>query len=327
MVKVHVVTNVFTESSGWKLDEEYAAAIRAVSDRVTVTVAGTTSELLEALSSAEVVFGRAPTSEERRSATHLRWVQLASAGANNVLTPDFLQTEIILTTAAGVHPIQISEHVFAMMLMFARRMHEYRAAQAESRWTKEPVGRMDELFEKTLGIVGLGSIGREVARKAKAFGMHVVATRRHLDQTAAPDVDELLSREQLHQLLEVSDYVVLSVPLTKETRHLIGPRELRTMKPTAFLINIARGAVVDEAALCDALNEGTVAGAGLDTFDVEPLPEDSPLWRMPNVIITPHTAGTTPRYWERATHLFCENLARYLEGKPLRNVVSRELGY
>lgn len=325
MAKVQVVTNVFTESSGWKLDEEYAERIRAVSDRVALTVAGTAAELLEALPEAEVVFGRAPTSEE--ATRRLRWVQLAAAGANNVLTPEFLKTDIILTTAAGVHPIQISEHVFAMMLMFARRMHEYLAAQAEARWTKDPVGRMDELYEKTVGIVGLGHIGREVAHKAKAFGMRVLATRRNLDQAAPADVDDLLPSEQLHELLRASDYVVLAVPLTRETVGLIGERELKLMKPTAFLVNIARGAVIDQAALIEALSEGRIAGAGLDTFEVEPLPEDSPLWQMPNVIITPHTAGTTPRYWERATDLFCDNLGRYLAGKPLRNVVSRERGY
>jgi phosphoglycerate dehydrogenase-like enzyme len=325
--KLRVVSNVFNEQSGWALDEANAESIRAVSDRVALTVARSKDELIAALAKAEVTFGRAATPEECEAATQLRWMQLASAGAGSVLTPEFTATDIILTTASGVHPIQISEHVLAMMLMFARRMHEYLRAQMDAQWLKAPVDRMDELYEKTLGIVGLGHIGREVARKAKVFGMRVLATRRNVDKAAAPDVDELLPVDQLDDLLKRSDYIVLAVPLTAETAKLIGERELALMKPSAILINIGRGPVVDELALVDALHQEKIGGAGLDTFETEPLPEDSPLWRMPNVIITPHTAGTTPRYWQRATALFCDNLARYLDGKPLRNVVSREAGY
>ena len=327
MAKVRVVSNVFSEQSGWVLPEACAASIRAVDARVVLTVARSKSELAGALPAAEVVFGSAPASEERELATSLRWIQLASAGASSVLTPEFVRTDIVLTTASGVHPIQMSEHAFAMMLMFARRMHEYLAAQADAQWAKEPVERSDELYERTVGIVGLGHVGREIARKAKAFGMQVLATRRTVDKSAAPDVDEMVKPEALHELLKRSDYVVLAVPLTAETSKIIGASELAVMKPTAFLVNIARGGVVDEGALVDALRQGRIAGAGLDTFETEPLPEESPLWRLPNVIVTPHTAGSTPRYWERATALFCDNLARYLEGKTLRNVVCRDRGY
>jgi len=326
--KINVVTDVFSEGTSWVLPDKYAEAIRAVSERVVLTVAQSRGELQEALPEAEVVFGRAPAGDELPLARRLRWVQLASAGANSILTPDFLRRDITLTTASGVHPIQVSEHIFALLLAFARRMHEYLAAQADARWDKDPVERTDELFEKTLGIVGLGHIGREVARKAKVFGMYVLATRRQAQEhAAAPDVDELLPPGRLPELLERSDYLVLCVPQTAETTGLIGRRELALMKPSAVLVNIARGPIVDEAALVEALREGKLAGAGLDTFEQEPLPPDSPLWRLPNVIITPHTAGSSPRYWERATALFCDNLDRYVHGKPLRNVVSRELGY
>ncbi len=328
MAKIRTATNIFSERSGWVLPEAYAEQIRAVDERVSLATPRTKNELLDELPEVEVLFGRPLNQDELAEAGELRWIQLASAGANSVLTPEFLRSDVILTTAAGVHPIQISEHVFAMMLMFARRMHEYQTAQADARWDRDVAGRIGELYEKTLGIVGLGHIGREIARKAKAFGMRVAATRHHVDKkVAAPDVDELFKPAQLGQLLQRSDYVVLAVPLTPQTAGLIGAEELEAMKPSAVIINIARGAVVDEGALVDALHQEKIAGAGLDTFATEPLPEDSPLWRMPNVIITPHTAGATPRYWERATGLFCENLRRYLDGKKLRNVVSRERGY
>jgi len=327
MAKVHVLTNIFSEGAGWVLPDACAGSIRAVDERVALTVARSKAEVAQAMAEAEVLFGSPPSPDELKTAAGLRWIQLSSAGSGSVLTPEFVRSDIVLTTASGVHPIQISEHVLAMMLMFARRMHEYQAAQAAARWDRAVAERMDELYEKTLGIVGLGHIGREIARKAKVFGMQVIAMRRHPDQAAAPDVDELVKPDQLGEMLKRSDYLVLAVPLTAETAKMIGDRELAMMKPTAVLINIARGGVVDELALVDALHQGRIGGAGLDTFATEPLPEESPLWRMPNVIITPHTAGTSPRYWERATALFCENLARYLEGKPLRNVVSREDGY
>ncbi len=327
MAKVNVLTNVFTETTGWVLPEKCAREIADVDSRVKLTVARGRDEFQKALPKAEVIFGRPPVGDDLKEAADLKWVQLASAGANTFLTTEFAETEIVMTTTAGASRIQISEHVFALMLMFARRMHEYQEAQAAGRWDKSAAERIGELYEKTLGIVGLGNIGREVARKAKVFGMHVVATKRVIDKAAVPDVDELLPVDQLDEVLKQSDYLVLAMPLTPRTTGMIGTRELGLMKPTAVLINVGRGPVVDEEALSIALHDGSIAGAGLDTFATEPLPAESPLWRMPNVIITPHTAGATPRYWQRATALFCENLARYLQDKPLRNVVSRERGY
>jgi phosphoglycerate dehydrogenase-like enzyme len=184
------------------------------------------------------------------------------------------------------------------------------------------------LRSKTVGIVGLGHIGREVARLAKAFGMRVVATRRSARQSQrARYVDRLFAPDQLLQLLSESDFVVLTLPLTKETHKIIGEAELRSMKPTAYLINVARGQVVDEEALARVLEEHRIAGAGLDVFTREPLPADSRLWKLPNVIISPHIAGYMENYSEQATAVFCENLRRYLGGKRLINVVGKERGY
>jgi phosphoglycerate dehydrogenase-like enzyme len=184
------------------------------------------------------------------------------------------------------------------------------------------------LYSKTVGIVGLGSIGREVARLAKAFGMRVIATRRSVRQPKHTRyVDMLFPPDQLLQLLSDSDFVVLAVPLTSETYRFIGEAQLRSMKSTAYLINIARGNVIDEDILIRALEEHWIAGAGLDVFAIEPLPANSRLWELPNVILSPHVAGAMENYVERATEVFCENLTRYLKGRRLINVVDKERGY
>jgi phosphoglycerate dehydrogenase-like enzyme len=211
------------------------------------------------------------------------------------------------------------------MLMFAKGAPGFLRAQARHEWLRY---MPKELLGATVGIVGMGHIGEEVARLAKAFGCRIVATRRSV-QAATRDAlaDELLPASELHRLLEVSDYVVLAVPLTPETHGMIGGAELRAMKPDAVLVNIARGAVVDEPALVEALRERLIAGAALDVFEREPLPEDSPLWELDNVIISPHISGGTEIYNQRAVDIFADNLRRYLAGEPLRNVVDPARGY
>ena len=325
MNPLNVVTAVF--GTEWILPPEHADMIRAVDPRIKLAVPSNQAELLAALPSAEVIFGRWLAADELRQAPNLRWLQLASAGADSALAAGAAQSAVTLTTAAGIHAIQISEHVLAMMLMFARRMHDCLENQRHSRWARGQAAQLDEIHGKTIGIIGLGAIGAEIARKAKAFNMTVLASKRTVTSAALPDIDELVHPDRLDDLLKRSDYVVLAVPLTPATTNLIASRQLALMKPSAILINIARGAVVDEPALIDALREKRIAGAGLDTFATEPLPKESPLWLMPNVIITPHTAGASPRYWHRATTLFCENLRRYLDQKPLRNTVNPTRGY
>jgi len=183
-----------------------------------------------------------------------------------------------------------------------------------------------ELCGKTLGIVGLGGIGSEVAKRAKAFGMRVIATRRRPDRRSE-FADEVRGADELGWLLGESDFVAVCSALTHETRHLIGAEELKRMKATAYLINIGRGGLVDEGALVAALRGGEIAGAGLDVFEREPLPSESPLWEMPNVMITPHDAGSSPRSHERLMEVFLENLRRYVAGEPLLNVVDKRAGY
>lgn len=278
------------------------------------------------LAQAEVIFGYIPPSNTIARAPMLKWIQCMVAGADNILTDDIVKSSVILTNASGVHVAQVSEVALEFMLMLAKRAPLYFKMQQEKQWKyREPAMT---LYSKTVGIVGLGNIGRGVAKRAKAFGMRVIATRRTAKQGArAIYVDKMITREHLSELLEESDFVVLILPRTPETRKYIGEKELRAMKKTAYLINVGRGYTLDEDALVRALEEHWIAGAGLDAFATEPLPPESKLWTAPNLIISPHIGGMHEKYDQLVTELFCDNLKRYLGGKKLRNVVSRKLGY
>jgi len=261
----------------------------------------------------------------------LKWIQAWGAGVDNILVPEVVKGPVIVTNAGGVHPIPISEHVLGLMLCQCRKLHLFIKNQAERKWERfessSSVEQIEELSGKTVGIVGLGRIGTEIAKKAKCFGMRVVATKRNPSKTASKSVDKLLSPADLSRLYAESDFVVLSLPLTKETEGMIGESQFKSMKRTAYFINVSRGKIVQENKLVEAIKEGWIAGAGLDTFETEPLPKESPLWGFKNVIITPHVAGLTPFYMERLTIMFCENLARFLHKQPLVNVVDKNLGY
>ena len=257
-------------------------------------------------------------------APRLKWIQLTSAGADRLLDSGFIEGGVTVTTVSGLHATPIGEYVLAQMLMFAKGASKFIRAQQKHEWVRY---MPQELLGKTVGIVGMGHIGEEVARLAKAFGCRVIATRRSVTEPRAGGyADELLPSKDLERLLGASDYVVLCVPLTSETRGMIGEPQLRSMKQTAVLINIARGGVIVEADLVRALREGRIAGAGLDVFEREPLPEDSPLWDLDNVILSPHISGGTEIYNERAVGIFVDNLRRHLAGEALRTVVDPARG-
>jgi phosphoglycerate dehydrogenase-like enzyme len=267
-------------------------------------------------------------------APRLGWVALSSAGAEHVLAQPWASARNapIITTANGVHAVSISEHVFSGMLLWARHWPEMLELQRERRWpaggfySNELIGR--ELDGATLLVVGLGAIGRRVAQLGRAFGMRTLATRRSAASGASdPDVDALYPLDQLDEAVAQADYIVLAVPSTPETQGMINAERLAHVRPGALLVNIARGAVVDEPALLAALREGRLGGAVLDVVAQEPLPPDSPLWTAPNVVISPHVSGRSVRYSERLTDLMLDNIARYRDGRPLRNVVDVARGY
>lgn len=275
-------------------------------------------------------------------APSLKWVQLHSAGTNQLTGHPILKSDIRITTSSGIHAVPIGEFSIALMLALARHVQRMVRMQDSGQWAKDR-WRMflsEEMRGRTLGIIGYGSIGRETARIAKqGLGMRIVALSRsgnradrgyHEPGVGDPEgelPDVWLGHHQLDDLLGQSDFVLVATPLTEETRHLIGERELQMMKPSAFIINIARGEIIDEDALVQALRENRIAGAGLDVFEPEPLPASSELWKLENAIIAPHVSAATPHYDDRAVELFAENLRRYLRGDPLLNLVNKETGY
>ncbi|HHY38115.1 MAG TPA: D-2-hydroxyacid dehydrogenase [Clostridia bacterium] len=319
MEKVTVITT-------HDLDERLINKIRSVDPRIDLIVAADRQGVKDVIESADILFGARVTREALRRAKRLKWIQTSSAGIERILFPELVESDIILTNARGMHASTVAEHVMAFALVFARNLHIYLRNQASGIWDRAP--GLPGLSGKTMGILGIGGIGKEVAKKAKAFDMRVVALKRKAVDTPPAHVDDLFyGKDGLLQLLELSDYVAVTLPLTRETTGLIGEYELKRMKRSAVLINVARGAVVDEEALIFALENGIIRGAALDVFSTEPLPSDSKLYSLPNVILTPHVAGTFEAYMETATELFCENLRRFLDGRPLLNVVSKDEGY
>jgi phosphoglycerate dehydrogenase-like enzyme len=260
-----------------------------------------------------------------RLAPKLKWIQATSAGIGQFVKKNgYDQTGWIFTTASGVHARPLAEFVIQSMLFFARDFEYLQREKAARHWARNCT---TELADKTLAIIGLGKIGREAARLAKAFDMRVIGNRRNDTDTAVPNVDVLYPPNELTPLLTQADYLLLCCPHTPETEGLIGAGEIAQLPKSAVIINIARGAVMDQAALTEALNSGYLRGAALDVFAVEPLPSDDALWDMPNVIISPHSASTADTENAKITRLFCDNLKHYLAGEPMQNVLDVERYY
>jgi len=319
--------------------EQIAAVKRNVPDGMSFVQSRDVDAIMQLAQEIEIVAGwidPAWLSELPR----LRWAQQWGAGANWLMRyPELRKASFVLTNAVGVHAVQISEHVFALILAFGRNLPNAIAAQNKQVWARvkhpsEPLdtpfafssGNLFELAGQTLLVLGVGAIGERVAKLAQAFEMRVIGMRRHPEKTS-PYVDNMVGPNRLREALGSADFVVNTLPLTVTTRHLLGTDELAAMKPSAYIINIGRGATIDEIALINALQKDAIAGVALDVFEQEPLPNSSPLWTMPNVLITSHYAGASPRYHERAVDIFLDNLQRYQNGQPLRNVVDKQRGY
>jgi len=303
-----------------KLDAAQAERIRSAAPGWIVAFAADAAENPALYREAEVIAGwnEAAARHALEEDSALRWVQAWGAGVDKLPLAAFKRRGIWLTNAKGVHPYPISESVFAMILAFTRQLHLAVRNQSERRWGA--FASMEEAHGKTIGILGVGAIGREVAHIARAFGMTVLGVRRSGEPD--PSVDRMETLDGLDAVLAESDFVVNCLPLTPETHRLIDEGRLARMKPSAFYINIGRGATTDTDALVDALRSGKIAGAGLDVFEREPLPDDHPLWEMDNVIITPHNAGATTQYRQRTVELFAANLNAYAGGEapPINRV-------
>lgn len=314
----------------WSLHENTLAQWKGRFPQVEVVSVEDADQLGAAVVDADVFVGWHLAPEHFAAARRLRWIHSASAGIEESLFPALVASDVVLTNSTGLHAVCIPEHVLGQMLVLARNFHEAQRLQQRSEWNRFGViaygSGVRELHGSALAILGAGPIGANLARLAAGLGMRVRVMRRDANRPV-PHAEAVVPPDRLPELLGWADFVVLAVPLTAETHNLIGEAELRAMRSTTFLINIARGEVIDEAALVRCLRAGGLAGAALDVFSQEPLPADHPFWSLPNLVVTPHISGYTPTYFDRMLAIFEDNLARFLAGQPLRNVVDKRLGY
>jgi phosphoglycerate dehydrogenase-like enzyme len=284
--------------------------------------------ILNQIADAEMVLGGMMSEAQFLAARQLKWIHVPWAGVERVLhNRPLVESEVVVTNAAGVMAGPLADQVLGYIINHSRKLLAQWDAQKQHEWMRMwDKGQPKELAGQTVGIIGYGRIGMEIAKRARVFGMRVIASKRR-QGGKYPELDEVFQSGELGQLLEQSDYVVVSAPLTEETRGMIGKKELACMKPGGYFINIARGALVKENELLEALQEGLIAGAALDVFEVEPLSAESPLWDLPNVVITPHSSGNFTGFIRRTTEFYITNLSRYLNGEPLLNIVDKHSGY
>jgi phosphoglycerate dehydrogenase-like enzyme len=271
--------------------------------------------------------------EQFRRARMLKWMHCTAAGVGHLMFPEVRASGITLTNASGVHSIPMAEHIVGMLLAVARHFPSAVRYHAARRWAQQEIwdetvfgGRPRELHGQTVLFVGFGEIGRESARRLKPLGVRIWAVTRS-GRGDASLAERILPASQLEEVLHLADYVIVAAPETPETHHLIGARELAAMKPTAILVNVARGTLIDEQALVECLQCQAIAGAALDVTAHEPLPPESPLWTLDNVFLTPHISSVSEHLWERQTELLMDNLRRWFSGEPLRNRVDLSRGY
>ncbi|HWW82690.1 MAG TPA: D-2-hydroxyacid dehydrogenase [Vicinamibacterales bacterium] len=338
---MNIVVGVISPAPIWILPRHFVGRLRTDFPRHTFLEAWDRDTLRELLPDADVAFTPFVDRDIFPSATRLRWVQSPAVGVGSLMYPELLTSPVVISSARGIRARAIAEHVIAVSLSMARQLPEAMRYQMSHHWAQNelegPGSRIRSISDLRMGIVGLGSIGLELAKLAIPMGFHVSAIRRRAgspgsvesppgsDVTAA--LDNIWPPDRLPDLLAVSDIVVLSLPHTPNTSRLIGAAELNQIKRGAWLINIARGKLIDDGAVVEALRDGRLGGAALDVFTHEPLDGASPYWDLPNVIITPHTSGAMRDYWTPLVALFSENLRRFERGAPLLNVVDKTAGY
>lgn len=307
------------------IEAEHVRQIEAVAPQWNVVVAQQ-SEIGQKIFEADIFCGHAKQPvdwEAVVAAGRLRWIQSSAAGLDHCLHPAVIESDIPVTSASGLFANQVAEQTMALLYGLVRSMPAFFRASTLKQYERLAT---DDLHGKTIGIVGLGGNGQRLAEVLAPLGNRIVATD-YWRRTKPPSVSDLWTHDKLPQLLAVSDVVILCVPLNPQTHHLMNEAMLRQMKAGSYLINVARGPVVDEAALIDSLNNGHLKAAGLDVAEVEPLPAESPLWKMPNVLITPHVGAQSRRRVPDTVDFFCDNLQRFLSGRPLRNLVDKQLGF
>jgi phosphoglycerate dehydrogenase-like enzyme len=304
-----------------ELTRHQLKVIKALSDGLHVKVCDSKPHFSKLVKDAEVIAGWVDE-KTLRDAQNLRWLHTFSTGVDSMPCRGLIDRGILVTCSKGAHAIPIAEHVLMFMLMLTKNMPFYTKCQLTKKWRWL---RTSELRDKTVGIVGFGNIGREIARQSKCLGMRVIATRR--TSSVEPGADILLPRRELKKLLSMSDFVIAAIPLTSETKGMFGVEEFMAMKRGAYFINIARGGLVQEKALIEAIKKGWIAGAALDVMETEPPRPDSKLYDLHNTILTPHVSGGSTQAFERGLGIFRENLRRYLAGETLLNLIDQSACY
>ncbi|MGP3777852.1 D-2-hydroxyacid dehydrogenase [Halanaerobium saccharolyticum] len=319
MSKILVIRNEIFD-----LPEAAEAEIKKINPEVELNLIDSNSDYLPLLKEAEIVFGW-PKTELLKKAENLKWLHLPSAGVDRYANKELYQNrDLMLTNSSGVYGKPIAEHVFSMIMAHNRNLIDYAYDKKEKKWQRK--NDIKDFFNSTVGILGLGDIGSTIAKRAKAWGAGVLALKRTMIEL--PNyVDQIYLNDDLDKLLKESDYLILTLPGTPETEGIIGRKELKMMKDTAFIVNIGRGSLIKQDELLEALKNNWIAGAGLDVTDPEPLPEDSELWELDNLILTPHTSGFSPTNDQRRFEIFKDNLQSYLNGQSLINKVDFELKY
>jgi len=314
--------------TGFELNQQHLSKIKSVAD-VEIKVAKSEEEIDMLIQDADILLCSNHTFSPNwlKNASKLKWINSIAAGVERIL-PAIENSDVILTNSRGVHSIPITEQVLGYMIMHERKLDFALKAQLKKEWTLHEFRHSTpgELYGKTALIVGLGKIGKRMAEIFKCMGMNVLAVKKDVS-SSAENVDKIYRSSELKSALPNADYIIVALPHTTATHHLFGANEFASMKKTAFFINIGRGSIVDEPALEAALSKKVIAGAALDVFETEPLPNSSQLWSMNNVILTPHYAGLTPRYMDRAVDIFCKNFQAFLDKKPLPNLVDKQKQY
>jgi phosphoglycerate dehydrogenase-like enzyme len=325
---MNVVVGVISPAPAWMMPRRFVDRLRADFPQHTFLDAWDRETLRRLLPEADVAFTPFIDRDLFGSLTRLRWVQSPAVGVGSLLFPELLASDVVLTGARGIRARSIAEHVLGVTIALARLFPAALRAQAAHRWAQEELEAGTRTLQgQRMGIVGLGAIGHEVAKIAAPFGLRVSAIRRRAGGPIPDGVEAVWTPDRLPDLLAQSDVVVLAAPHTPETKRMIGRAEIDRMKRGALLVNVARGRLLDDEALVDALREGRLGGAALDVFSQEPLDPASPYWDLPNVILTPHTSGAMADYWTPLVALFAENLRRFEKGAPLLNVVDKVAGY
>jgi phosphoglycerate dehydrogenase-like enzyme len=297
-------------------------------EKVPHTTGQATESFKEAVASAGAILNWSASRELLRQVfamcPNLKWVHSRSAGLDNLLFSELVESDVVLTNGRGVFSASLGEFALAAILYFAKDFRRMIRNQTAGVWQPFDV---EEIADKTVGVIGYGDIGRAVATRVHAVGMQVLATKRHIPQGEDPLIERYYPPDKLREMLAQCDYVVVTAPLTEETRHMIGEAEFAAMKPTAVVMNVGRGPVIDEAALVRALTSGRIKGAGLDVFEEEPLPVGHPMYKLENVLLSPHCADNTSDWKDRAMAFFLEQYERFAKDEPLENVVNKRLGY